>query len=505
MALSNLALGRRISKTFSLNRWALVSSLMMFCYATIGQVVRTHPVLDSNTANIYVSYHSWQAATAATNGLGSVIWAKQILNKQTIYLWKSFEVPQSDPVIHAELKIAADNAYTVWIDGCEIGSGSDWRTLNAYELAGKLDPGTHVLTVEGFNDTDAAGVIVGLRLKLASGKIMQMSSDTSWRVVPGPVSGWHTITRPPDNWPEASFVERLGQAPWWAVPTTVARIQGLLPEPIPFWQTRRFLLLSVVGCGLLIVIGLYLLIQLLSQAKTHRSLQMERDRIARDIHDDLGSKVNQLLLTGEAAQIKQAMPDTSIPKICETAREILSTIDEVVWIVNSQHDNLDDFAIQVCKYTQRFLEPTNMRFRFDADELPQRKLSQLMRRNLFLAVKEAMTNTVKHSHATELVIRIKLDGSTLTLFIEDNGIGFDPKRIDDDCNGLANIIRRMEEIGGAAQIIAGSGHGSKICLKVSLKVSRLSRFLFKTAFSPARRPNQPGQAAAGRITYADKP
>ena len=92
--------------------------------------------------------------------------------------------------------------------------------------------------------------------------------------------------------------------------------------------------------------------------------------------------------------------------MCDSARNILATIDEVVWIVNSQHDTLDDFAIYVCKYSQHFLSTSSMRCRFDvAHELPHRTLTQLVRRNLFLALKEALNNAVKHSHATELAVK----------------------------------------------------------------------------------------------------
>ena len=95
---------------------------------------------------------------------------------------------------------------------------------------------------------------------------------------------------------------------------------------------------------------------------------------------------------------------------------MLATIDEVVWIVNSQHDNLEDFAIHVCKYAQNFLESTGIRCRLDvAAELPPKTLSQLMRRNLFLAIKEALNNAAKHSQATELTVRIALSASMVTV------------------------------------------------------------------------------------------
>src|SRR5262249_41043374 len=175
------------------------------------------------------------------------------------------------------------------------------------------------------------------------------------------------------------------------------------------WQRREFQVGLFAGCGLFVMICLYLLIQLMSQSKAHGLVQAERDRIARDIHDDLGSKLTQLLLTGEVAQIESTTtPAAPLEQMCDGARDILATIDEVVWIVNSQHDNLEDFAIYVCKYAQHFLQPTAIRCRFDvASELPAKNLSQLVRRNLFLAINEAVNKAAKHSPAQQLKLGVE--------------------------------------------------------------------------------------------------
>jgi hypothetical protein len=456
---------------------------------------------DTNTPNIYVNYGRAtvpsQAEITATNGLGCWIWDKQTLDKQTIHLWKSFIVPESNLATQAELRISADNAFRVWMDGLEIGSGSDWRTLSIYELSGKLDPGTHVLAVEGFNDCDKAGVIVGLDLTLADGHTLHLKSDTTWRVVPFSVSGWQTALRPASDWPAATFVANLRQPPWWAVPKTVAHIQESLPEPVPFWQTSRFQFSLFVVCGVFMIIGLYLLIQLVIQSKTHSFLQIERDRIARDLHDDLGSKITRLLLIGEASQIRHdkhshdKASDEPILQMCDGARDILTAIDEIIWIINSQRNTLNDFAIRVCRYTERFLESTPVRFRFDVEyELPPKTLPQLARRNLVLAVKEALNNAVKHSHATELMVRIKLDGSTFVVMVEDNGIGFDSQQANSERNGLNNMMSRMKEIGGDFEIITRLGEGCKVCLRFPIRHSRFGRFLYQPASQYSLAPNR---------------
>jgi signal transduction histidine kinase len=416
-----------------------------------------------------------------TNGLGCWMWDKVTFNKQTVRLWHRFEVLKTNAVVRAELRIAADNAFKVWLDGQALGSGSDWRTLSIYHLEGTLNSGAHVLAVEGFNDNDQAGIILGLRLEMANGQVQQIRSDLTWRVAPNSDRSWETVLRPPENWPTASFATNFGRIPWWSIPTSVLHIRGALPKPIPVWQSRAFQVGLSAGCGVFVVICLYLLIQLVSQSKAHHLVQAERDRIARDIHDDLGSKLTQLLLTGEVAQIESA-PALGAPlsQMCDGARNILATIDEVVWIINSQNDILEDFAMYVCKYAQDFLESTAIHCRFDvAAELPAKPLSQLMRRNLFLALKEALNNAAKHSQATELTLRIELIGFRLNVVLADNGRGFDTAQASQERNGLTNMKQRMAEIGGDCKVTSRPGEGCQVSFGVPLKPRSFLKQLFR--------------------------
>src|SRR5262249_18787370 len=158
----------------------------------------------------------------------------------------------TNPVVRAELRIAADNAFKVWLDGQELGSGSDWRTLSIYHLEGTLRPGGHALAVEGFNDNDQAGVILGFRLEMANGQVMETRPAPTWRVVPNSEASWETALRPADNWPEASFAANFGRVPWWEIPASVLHIQGALPKPIPVWQSRQFQVGLFAGCGLFV-------------------------------------------------------------------------------------------------------------------------------------------------------------------------------------------------------------------------------------------------------------
>jgi signal transduction histidine kinase len=451
--------------------------LFVFCFAiSFGQPAQADNATTGNSSP-YPEIVLDDAGPPSTNGLGYWIWAEITRDKQTVRLWKSFEIPARKMAVQAQLRITADNTFKAWLDGHEIGSGSDWHVLNVYDFTGRLKSGTHVLAVEGFNHSEAAGVIVGLQLTLENGRTLQFCSDESWRVVPNSENGWQKVTQASGNWPPATIVGALGKS---NLPLQVDHTRELFPGPLPFWQTGKFQFLLFTACGVFVAICLYLLIQLASQSKAHNLIEAERDRIARDIHDDLGSQITQLLLMGELAQISPAMSEP-VPRMCESARSILNSIDQVVWIVNSQHDTLDEFVIYVCKFAQSFLASTSIRCRFNIEhDLPKKRLDQLTRRNLFLAVKESLNNVAKHSKATELIVRIEVNGSMLAVILEDNGKGFEDQVVNVERNGICNMNLRMREVGGSCCVTSQTGKGCRVTFSVPLKhtsLLSLSNFL----------------------------
>jgi len=456
-------------------------AFLLFCLTASIASARTDGSSISAVSN-YPAIYVAKPEPELTNGLGCWIWDSVTLNKQTVRLWHNFDVPKGNPVVRAELRIAADNAFKVWLDGQELGSGSDWRTLSIYHLEGTLRPGLHVLAVEGFNDNDQAGIILGLRLETANGQLIRIRSDLTWHIVPNSDNHWETALHPANDWPNASVAANFGRMPWWSIPTSVLHIREELPKPISIWQNRNFQIGLLVGCAVFVAVCIYLLIQLVSQSKAHHLVQAERDRIARDIHDDLGSKLTQLLLTGELAQIESSPArGTPLAQMCDGARNILATIDEVVWTVNSQHDNLEDFVIYVCKYAQQFLESSSIRCRFNIpQELPTKILSELTRRNLFLAMKEALNNAVKHSEASELKVQIEFNGSRLNIIVVDNGRGFDSEQTGQNRNGLTNMKLRMAEIGGDCRVVSRPGGGCQVSFRVPLKQSSFFKSLFQS-------------------------
>lgn len=145
-------------------------------------------------------------------------------------------------------------------------------------------------------------------------------------------------------------------------------------------------------------------------------------------------------------------------------------MDEVVWAVNARRDTLRDFANYVCKYAQAFLKSSPIRCRLDVEpDLPAAMFDLPLRRNLFLAVKEALNNAAKHSGAHELFLRIHRTGNKLVVTVEDDGHGFDPELLGGERNGMANMTQRMDEINGACELYSAVGAGCRVVFTVPLE------------------------------------
>lgn len=405
-------------------------------------------------------------------GVGAWIWTEEAFNKQTCRLWKSFDVPQKPAVARAIFRITADNGFRFFMDGRELGRGSDWRYLTEFDMTRLLAPGQHAIAVEAFNERGEAGVLAGLRIDFVDGTTTEIGSDNTWWVVPNDEPRWEKRNRPGPTWHHAKVVGAFGQAPWKTMPYAITQLTPPAPVQLHFWQRGWFqlLLLSILLTGL--VSYLRLLTKMALQSRAQAMLHRERARIARDIHDDVGAALTQLVLQGEVA--KTELPEGSharaqLDQLCEKARAVLHALDEVVWAVNSRRDTLRDFSSYVCKYAQEFMGKTQIRCRLDVEpDMPASAFDLATRRGLFLAVKEALSNAAKHSDATEVFLRIHRRNGDVVVVVEDNGKGFDTAHVARERNGLVNMTQRLSELGGQCTVWSEPGKGCRVEFTVPL-------------------------------------
>ena len=411
-------------------------------------------------------------------GVGSWIWSDTTRDGQECRFWRTVDIPPGVRVRGALLRITADNFFTLYVDGQEIGTGADWHTLTEYDVSRFLTPGLHVLAVKAVNNFDAGGLLMGMRIERSDGLVMEIASDAGWRIAPADDSAWTRRTEARPDWKPATLAGAFGKSPW-IENTYRAVFHAPLSEPrvVRFWQSDWFQLMLAVVCGLATLACLFLLGRLWAQSQAQLVVDRERSRIARDIHDDLTAWLARMVVLGERTQ--QTLPPASearaqVREMCENGRSLLAALNQTIWVINSKRDTLKDLVSYVCRYAESFFQPTAIRCRFDVDEdVPALPCDVGVRRNLFLAVKEALNNVLRHSAATEVQLRIHRFADAFIVVIEDNGNGFDPSLADRERNGLANMRSRAEEAGGSFEVTSRPGAGCRVAFRIPM--SRLHR------------------------------
>lgn len=190
----------------------------------------------------------------------------------------------------------------------------------------------------------------------------------------------------------------------------------------------------------------------------YKAQQEERQRISADMHDELGSSITAIRLMNEIARkkMKEDAPQ-EMEKISQSADDVLNKMNAIIWSMNSNNDTLDNLVSYIRSWSLEYLENTPVLCRFTTPEqIPEKDISGDKRRNIFLCVKETLNNMLKHSAASEVNINITAAGE-LVIRISDNGKGIDLNRIRQFGNGLKNIKRRMENIGGTFTIENNNG------------------------------------------------
>jgi two-component sensor histidine kinase len=138
-------------------------------------------------------------------------------------------------------------------------------------------------------------------------------------------------------------------------------------------------------------------------------------------------------------------------------------MDAILWAINPRRDTLREFATYVCRYAQGFLKTLPIQCVLDVEpEVSGVAFNLPFRRNLLLAVKEALNNAARHSEATELLLQIRRQGEGVAVVVEDNGRGFDPALANPERNGLTNMAQRMREVGGVCRLTSQPGKGCRV-------------------------------------------
>lgn len=245
--------------------------------------------------------------------------------------------------------------------------------------------------------------------------------------------------------------------------------------PAPFWRSPWFA--WVYPAAALAVAAYFLnrmarrrLKALRDRERIRQALDDERRRIARDMHDELGTGLCEIALLGN--RLEESLPQQSdAGRVASRARELVGSIDETVWMLNPRNDTLENLASYLAHAVIKWLHDSPLRPRFEIEcLLGDLTVPTAVRRHLYLACKEIVHNAVKHSGGSELWLRIHTRGTGFLIEISDNGRGM-PEIRNANRNGLANLHERMAEIRGTLEITSTAAGGTRVSLLISRPAS----------------------------------
>jgi ligand-binding sensor domain-containing protein/signal transduction histidine kinase len=329
----------------------------------------------------------------------------------------------------------------------------------------RIPPGQHRLEFHYTGMNFSAPERVYFRYRL-------VGLDSDWVEAEGQRSAVYNYV-PPGQY-QFQVMARSSGGKWNEAGATLLLV--VLPH---YWQDWRFivvasiLLLALVG-GVARLVEKRKHQRRLKELEQERAIEKERARIAQDLHDDLGSSLTRISLLSDLARADKDHPhqvEVHAQKISQSAGQTVRALEEIVWALRPGSDSLQSLVDYIAHFANELFEGDKARCRLDLPhDLPAHSLPPEMRHNIFLIVKEALTNALKHAAATEVRVQAKIAGERLEILVQDNGRGFNPpsKSNPTQRHGVGNMRRRAESIGGDLSLESSPGAGSSMRLSVKL-------------------------------------
>lgn len=273
---------------------------------------------------------------------------------------------------------------------------------------------------------------------------------------------------------------RNGDGPWQESAEPFAIV---VPTPLYYqgWAIGFYILVAVaLVTGIVRMIFHRRLRLKLARLEQQQSLERERMRIARDMHDEMGSKLTKISFLSEHARMDAAVGPLAdkVQSIAQTTRDLLKTMDEIVWVVNPHNDTLGNLVAYLGHYAVEYFQDTQVECELRLPpEVPPFGLSSETRHNLFLAFEEALNNVLKHSGATGVKVAMAFNPLEFEITVTDNGKGMPPRPPASapapapggrGGNGLKNMRQRLAAAGGVCHVSSQPGAGTTVTLRFRL-------------------------------------
>lgn len=241
---------------------------------------------------------------------------------------------------------------------------------------------------------------------------------------------------------------------------------------IPFYEINIYYILFII---ILFILFIYLIIKFYFNSNFYRKnfrsqrnlINLERERISSEIHDEIGSGLTAVKLYAEHAS-RSRSDVKEIQNIKVMIDEISQKINEIIWSTNSENDHLESLVYFIEDQVRQLFKHSKIQFESEIDQnIPQNKIDNQGKRECYLLIKEIAHNALKHSKASKIKLNFYFNGSDMIITVKDNGIGFDFEQNSGKGMGLENIRNRTERINGTITI--EQYKGTMISVKIPLK------------------------------------
>jgi ligand-binding sensor domain-containing protein/signal transduction histidine kinase len=225
----------------------------------------------------------------------------------------------------------------------------------------------------------------------------------------------------------------------------------------PFWRTTWFIGL----CALLTIAVVYSIYRL----RLHQLLRIERlrHRISTDLHDDIGSTLSSISILSDMALQEETAPEM-ITQIRDHSLSLLDKMDDIVWSINPRNDTLESLLLRIRRFSAQLFEARGIEYEIDIQpDIRHLKLQMADRQHVYLILKEAINNLIKHSGARKACILVHAVRRSLVVRISDDGRGFKPDT-DQTGNGIINMKNRAANMKAALHIDTTPGYGTIVTL-----------------------------------------
>ncbi|MEZ5328503.1 MAG: histidine kinase [Verrucomicrobiales bacterium] len=244
-----------------------------------------------------------------------------------------------------------------------------------------------------------------------------------------------------------------------------------LEEKLAQTSARVTTRLIAAVSGIFFVFAVFVVISIIrSRMKQAREIQRIRGRIARDLHDEIGSNLGSISLLSELG----ARDNEDLAEVNRIARETVESMHDIAWVIQAGYDKLPDLLLKMREVAASMLREIDYTFLLEPESPPVIVLSLDFKRHTLLIFKEALHNILRHAEATAVTVRIGTNQGMFTMEINDNGCGFaEVENASVSRAGLKNMASRATSLGGTIAIHSIKGEGTVVRLSLPMNASRL--------------------------------